>query len=109
MSLISLYKAICDPRPLESPSAIVAGAAGSFFVTDVDHLAAVFPSWELKLVQVDCGPFRASTGCAQFPGLLVRWVQTDRKMQVRGIPRGSKYVLTLITEANACWRFRGGR
>ncbi len=87
----------------------MAGAAGSFVVTDVDHLAAVFPSWDVRFIQVDPGRLRAGAGCAQFPGLLVRSVQTDRKIQARGIPRGSQYVLTLITEANACWRFRGGR
>jgi len=109
MSTISKYNVIYDICPLVSPSAIAAGAAESFVVTDVDHLAAVFPSWDVKFIQVDPGRFRASAGCTRFPGLLDRRVQTDRKIQVRGIPRGSKYVFTLITEANACWRFRGGQ
>ena len=78
-------------------------------MTDVDHFAAVFPSWEMKFIQVDPGRLRASAGCTRFPGLLDRRVQTDRKIQVRGIPRGSKYVFTLITDANECWRFRGGQ
>ncbi len=109
MSLLTTYDVISDHRPLVPPPGIVAGAAGSFVVTDVDHLAAVFPSWDVKFIQIDPGRLRASAGCAPFPGLLVRWVQADRKIQVRGIPRGSKYVFTLITEANACWRFRGGQ
>src|SRR5271157_4713071 len=79
MSTISKYNVIYDICPLVSPSAIAAGAAESFVVTDVDHLAAVFPSWDVKFIQVDPGRFRASAGC------------------------------TLITEANACWRFRGGQ
>jgi len=87
----------------------MAGTAGSFIVTDVDQLAAIFPWWDVSFIQVDPGRLRASTACTQFPGLLVRSVQTDRKIQVRGVPRGSKYVFTLITEANDCWRFRGGQ
>ena len=63
----------------------------------------------MEFVQFDPGRFRASAGCTQFPGLLYRRMQTDRKIQARGIPRGSRYVFTLITEANECWRFRGGQ
>ena len=78
-------------------------------MTDVDHLAVVFPSWDMRFIQVDPGRLRANVGCTRFGGLLDRRVRTDRKIQVRGIPRGSKYVFTLITEANECWRFRGGQ
>ena len=109
MSVNSTYDLIGDARPYPSPPAIAAGAAGSYVVTDVDHLAVVFPSWDMEFVQFDPGRFRASGGCTQFPGLLDRRVQTDRKIQARGIPRGSRYVFTPITEANKCWRFRGGQ
>ena len=109
MSIILTYNVICDSRPLVSPPAIAAGAAGSFVVTDVDHLAAVFPSWDIRFIQIDPGQLHANVGCTRFGGLLDRRVRTDRKIQVRGIPRGSQYVFTLITEANECWRFRGGQ
>src|SRR5271166_91785 len=109
MSIISTYNFIRDSRPLVSPPAIAAGAAGSFVVTDVDHLAAVFPSWDTRFIQIDPGRLHANVGCTRFGGLLDRRVQTDRKIQVRGIPHGSRYVFTLITEANKCWRFQGGQ
>ena len=63
----------------------------------------------MRFIQVDPGRLCASAGCTRLPGLLNRRVRTDRKIQVRGIPRDSKYVFTLITEANECWRFRGGQ
>jgi len=95
------------PNPSSPPVAV--GPAGSFFVTDVDHLAVVFPSWDMQFVQIDSGRFCASAGCIQSPGVLNRQVQTDRKIQARGLPRGSRYVFTLITEANEFWRFQGGQ
>ena len=82
---------------------------GPTVVTDVDQLAAVFPSWDLKFIQFDPGRLCAIAVCTRFPGLLDRRVRTDRKIQVRGIHRGSKCVFTPNTGANECWRFRGGQ
>jgi AraC family ethanolamine operon transcriptional activator len=63
----------------------------------------------MQFVQIDSGRFCASASCIQSPGVLKRLVQTDRKIQARGIPCGSRYVFTLITEANEFWRFQGCR
>ena len=109
MSPYSTCGLIFDPPPVPSSPPVTAGPAGSFILTDVDHLAVVFPSWDMMFVQLDPGHFCASAGCIQGAGVLNRRVQTDRKIQVRGIPHGSRLVFTLITEANECWLFQGGQ
>ncbi len=109
MAVVLTSDSISGARPDPSAPPVAAGPAESFFVTDVDHLAVVFPSWDMQFVQIDSGRFCASARCIRNPGVLNRQVQTDRKIQVRGIPYGSRYVFTLITEANEFWRFEGGQ
>ncbi len=109
MSLLYTYDVLHDSDRLFSSRAVERGTAGSLDLSDADHFAVLYPSWEVRFIQVDAGRLNADAAYTRLPGLVDRRVRTDRKIQARGFPLASTYVLTPITEANQRWRFRGGQ
>jgi AraC family ethanolamine operon transcriptional activator len=79
----------------------------SLVLTDLDDLALLFPSWDVTFTQISAGPLHVLARCVQVPDVAIRWLNSDRSVQVRGTPRSSQFVITPITEANEAWRFRG--
>jgi AraC family ethanolamine operon transcriptional activator len=73
----------------------------------VDEVAALFPSRDLRVLQLAAGELHVLARFVQVPGVAVRWLHTDRSIQARGRPRGAQFVFTPITQANEGWRFCG--
>ena len=76
---------------------------------DFDELAAAFPGWDMRLVQLGRGAFQGRVVVSQFGRFQVFEVEGNRAVQVRGSRPVNAYEFSVVQERNADAVWRGLR
>jgi AraC family ethanolamine operon transcriptional activator len=74
---------------------------------DFDELAAAFPGWDMRLVQLGRGAFQGSVVASQFGCFQLFEVEGNRAVQVRGARPVNAYEFSVVQDRNADAVWRG--
>jgi len=78
-------------------------------IHDVDQLAPLFPSWDMRFVQFGRGAFTGFLRYVKLPGMEFKGGRGNREVLLRGYQRTPSFTFTVVDEHSEGWRRWGRR